>query len=52
MDISEDENNKGIVGEKDYDLLEEYTRKLFKKGTEIAKNQGLILLIQNMSLEN
>ena len=45
VDISKDEIiSKGIVGEKDYDLLEEYTRKLFKKGTEIAKNQGLILV--------
>ena len=45
MDISKDEIiSKGIVSEKDYNLLEEYTRKLFKKGTEIAKNQGLILV--------
>ena len=45
VDISKDEIiSKGIVSEKDYDLLEEYTRKLFKKGTEIAKNQGLILV--------
>ena len=45
VDISKEEIiSKGIVGEKDYDLLEEYTRKLFKKGTEIAKNQGLILV--------
>lgn len=45
VDISKGEIiSKGIVGEKDYDLLEVYTRKLFKKGTEIAKNQGLILV--------
>ena len=45
VDISKDEIiSKGIVSEKDYNLLEEYTRKLFKKGTEIAKNQGLILV--------
>ncbi len=45
VDISKEEIiSKGIVGEKDYDLLEVYTRKLFKKGTEIAKNQGLILV--------
>jgi len=44
-DISKDEIiSKGIVSEKDYNLLEEFTRKLFKKGTEIAKNQGLILV--------
>ena len=45
LDISKDEIiSKGIVSEKDYNLLEEFTRKLFKKGTEIAKNQGLILV--------
>ena len=45
VDISKDEIiSKGIVSEKDYNLLEEFTRKLFKKGTEIAKNQGLILV--------
>lgn len=45
VDISKEEIiSKAIVGEKDYDILEVYTRKLFKKGTEIAKNQGLILV--------
>ena len=45
VDISKDEIiSKGIVSEKDYNLLEEFTRKLFNKGTEIAKNQGLILV--------
>ncbi len=45
MDISKDEIiSKGIVSEKDYKLIEEYTKKLFKKGTEIAKSQGLILV--------
>jgi len=45
VDISKDEIiSKGIVSEKDYNLLEEFTRKLFKKGTEIAKNKGLILV--------
>lgn len=34
----------GLVSEKDYDLLEEYTRKLFKRGTEIAAEKGLILV--------
>ena len=44
-DISrEDIINKGIVSEKDYLVLEDYTRKLFKKGTEIAKNRDLLLV--------
>lgn len=34
----------GLVSEKDYDLLEEYTRKLFKRGTEMAAEKGLILV--------
>jgi phosphoribosylaminoimidazole-succinocarboxamide synthase len=44
-DISREEIlEKGIVSEKDYLVLEEYTRKLFAKGTEIAAGQGLILV--------
>ncbi len=35
---------KGLVSEEDYLILEDYTRKLFNRGTEIAKNQGLILV--------
>ncbi len=35
---------QGIVSEKDYLKLEEYTRALFKKGSEIAKERGLILV--------
>lgn len=35
---------KEIVNEKDYLILEDYTRKLFQKGTEIAKERGLILV--------
>ena len=35
---------KGIVSEEDYLVLEDYTRKLFNRGTEIAKKQGLILV--------
>lgn len=35
---------KGIISEEDYLVLEDYTRKLFNRGTEIAKNQGLILV--------
>jgi phosphoribosylaminoimidazole-succinocarboxamide synthase len=34
----------GIVSEKDYLVLEDYTRKLFKRGTEIAAKRGLILV--------
>lgn len=33
-----------IVSEKDYLILEEYTRKLFKRGSEIAAKRGLILV--------
>jgi phosphoribosylaminoimidazole-succinocarboxamide synthase len=44
-DISgEDIIKRGIVSEKDYRILENYTRKLFKRGTEIAKERGLILV--------
>ena len=35
---------KGIVSKEDYEVLENYTRKLFKKGTEIAAKRGLILV--------
>jgi phosphoribosylaminoimidazole-succinocarboxamide synthase len=35
---------RGIVSEKDYTMLEEYTLKLFKKGTELAATRGLILV--------
>jgi len=44
-DISrEDILAKGIVSEKDYLILEDYTRKLFKRGSEIAAERGLILV--------
>ncbi|WP_374949767.1 phosphoribosylaminoimidazolesuccinocarboxamide synthase [Mucilaginibacter sp.] len=44
-DISrEDILAKGIVSEADYAQLESYTRQLFKRGTEIAAAQGLILV--------
>lgn len=44
-DISrEDIIAKGIVSEEDYVQLEAYTRALFKKGTEMAAQQGLILV--------
>jgi len=34
----------GIVSKEDYLILEDYTRKLFQKGTEIAVSRGLILV--------
>jgi phosphoribosylaminoimidazole-succinocarboxamide synthase len=44
-DISrEDILKKGIVTEEDYLVLEDYTRKLFQRGTEIAAKRGLILV--------
>jgi len=36
--------SKNIVSEEDYALLEEYTQKLFARGSEIAKERGLILV--------
>lgn len=35
---------RGIVSEADYQVLEDYTRKLFQRGTEIAASCGLILV--------
>ncbi len=44
-DISREEILKrGIVREEDYLVLEDYTRKLFQRGTEIAAERGLILV--------
>lgn len=44
-DISrEDILANGIVSEEDYLILEEYTRKLFQRGSEIAAKRGLILV--------
>jgi phosphoribosylaminoimidazole-succinocarboxamide synthase len=44
-DISREEIlSKGIVSEQDYLVLEKYTRALFERGTEIAKEKGLILV--------
>jgi len=44
-DISrEDILKRGIVSEADYIVLEDYTRKLFQRGTEIAAQRGLILV--------
>ena len=45
MNISKDEIIKqGIVSAEDYAVMEDYTRKLFKRGQEIADKQGLILV--------
>lgn len=35
---------QGIVSKEDYEVMEDYTRKLFKRGQEIAAKQGLILV--------
>ena len=44
-DISrEDILKRGIVSEEDYIILEDYTRKLFQRGSEIAAERGLILV--------
>ena len=44
-DISkEDIIEKGIVSEKEYKIIENYTYELYKKGTELADKKGLILV--------
>ena len=44
-DISrEDIISRSIVSEADYLVLEDYTRKLFQRGTDIAASRGLILV--------
>ncbi|NER11497.1 phosphoribosylaminoimidazole-succinocarboxamide synthase [Muriicola jejuensis] len=44
-DISrEDILKRGIVSEEDYVVLEQYTRALFQRGSEIAAKRGLILV--------
>jgi len=47
MDITRDEiiyPEKGLVSEKDYELIEKYSIELFKRGSEIADKNGLILV--------
>ncbi|MCX7986764.1 MAG: phosphoribosylaminoimidazolesuccinocarboxamide synthase [Bacteroidales bacterium] len=45
LDISREEIiAQGIVSEKDYNKIEEYTYELFRRGTEIAAQHGLILV--------
>ncbi len=44
-DISREEIlRQGIVSEADYIILEDYSRKLFARGTAMAAKQGLILV--------
>jgi len=44
-DISKEEIiRQGLVSEEDYQKLEDYTRKLFQRGSEIAASKGLILV--------
>jgi len=44
-DISREEIiEQGIVSKDDYEMLEEYTREVFRRGTVIASEKGLILV--------
>ena len=44
-DISKEEIlRQGIVSAEDYEILEQYTKALFKRGTEMAAEKGLILV--------
>lgn len=40
----EDIIKQGIVNKEDYEQMEQYTRQIFKRGSEIAAKQGLILV--------
>ena len=45
MNISKEEIiAQGIVSAEDYDVMEDYTRKIFQRGQEIAAKRGLILV--------
>lgn len=45
MNISKEEIiAQGIVSKEDYEIMEDYTRKIFNRGQEIAAKQGLILV--------
>ena len=45
QDISREEIlSRGIVSEEDYLILEDYTRRLFERGSELARKNGLILV--------
>lgn len=44
-DISRDEIvSSGLVSERDYLMLEKYTKQLFRRGTEMAAERGLIMV--------
>ncbi len=44
-DISKEEILKqGLVNPEEYEMLEDYTRKLFKRGTQMAREKGLLLV--------
>ncbi len=44
-DISREEIiAQGLVSKEEYEMLEDYTRKLFQRGTEMAAEKGLILV--------
>lgn len=44
-DISREEIiSQGLVNKEEYEMLEDYTRKLFQRGTEMAAEKGLILV--------
>ena len=45
MNISKEEiTAQGIVSKEDYEVMEDYTRKIFARGQEIAAKHGLILV--------
>lgn len=45
QDISAEEIvSKGLVSKSDYEMLEDYTYKLFERGTQMADQRGLILV--------
>lgn len=45
MNISKEEIiTQGLVSKEDYEIMEDYTRKIFARGQEIAAKQGLILV--------
>ena len=45
MNISKEEIiAQGIVSKEDYEIMEDYTRKIFARGQEIAAQHGLILV--------
>lgn len=45
LNISKEEIIKqGIISEEDYNIIEDYTRKIFARGQEIAAKHGLILV--------